>query len=120
MIIDQSDIDLIRIGRKAWIKIYGNAETTYRGRVSQISPHKRDEVSTELSNMAGGEVASKPDPKTGIAKPITAVYEVIIPLENPNLELEPGLRGFAKIDGGSHSLASWLWRWWNKLFNFQL
>ena len=50
--------------------------------------------------MANGEVASKPDPKTGTAKPLTAVYEVIIPVENPDLSFEPGLRGFAKIDGG--------------------
>jgi len=120
MIVDQADIDLIRPGRRAWIKIYGKAETTYKGRVSQISPHKRAEVSKELSNQAGGEVASKPDPKTGAAKPITAVYEVIIPLENPNLTLEPGLRGYVKVDGTSHHLAWWLVRWWKKLFNFQL
>ena len=40
--------------------------------------------------MAQGEVASKPDPKTGAAKPLTAVYEVIIPIDNPDLKLEPG------------------------------
>ena len=33
-----------------------------------------------------GEVASKPDPKTGAAKPLTAVYEVIIPVDNPDLD----------------------------------
>ncbi len=120
LIVDQADIHLIQPDRQAWIKIYGNAEKTYKSRVSEISPRSREEVATELSNMAGGEVASKPDPKTGTAKPITAVYEVIIPLENPNLTLEPGLRGFAKIDGGTYTLAWWLLRWWNKLFNFQL
>ena len=61
--------------------------------------------SHRASNMAGGEVASKPDPKTGTAKPITAVYEVIIPLDNTDMKLEPGLRGSAKIDGGTYTLA---------------
>ena len=51
---------------------------------------------------------------------MTAVYEIIIPVDNPDLELEPGLRGFAKIDGGNYTLAWWLVRWWNKVFNFQL
>jgi putative peptide zinc metalloprotease protein len=120
LIIDQADIHLIAPRRRAWIKIDGKAEKTYRSRVSQISPRSREEVPTELSNMAGGDVASKPDPKTGTAKPLTAVYEVIIPLENADLSLEPGLRGFAKIDGGTYTLAWWLLRWWNKLFNFQL
>ena len=66
-----------------WIKIYGRAETTYKCRVGEISKRSREEVPTELSNMAQGEVASKPDPKTGEAKPLTAVYEVIIPIDNP-------------------------------------
>ena len=104
----------------AWIKIYGRAEKTFKSRVGEIAKRSREEVPTELSNMAGGEVASKPDPKTGSAKPLTAVYEVIIPIDNTELELEPGLRGAAKIDGGYYTVAWWLVRWWNKIFNFQL
>ena len=120
VIIDQGDIHLVRRDNVAWVKIYGKAETTFKGRVSEIAKRSRDEIPTELSNMAQGEVASKADPKTGAAKPLTAVYEVIIPLENPDLKLEPGLRGFVKIDGGTYTLAWWLLRWWNKMFNFQL
>ncbi len=120
LILDQSDIHLIRPDSKAWLKVYGKAETTFTSVVSEIAPHTREQVPLELSNLAEGEVASKPDPKTGSAKPVTAVYEVIIPVDNPNLELQPGLRGSAKIDGGSYRLAWWLWRWWKKVFNFQL
>jgi putative peptide zinc metalloprotease protein len=120
VILDQGDINLIQPDNKAWIKIYGRAEITYKSTVGEISKRSRDEVPTEVSNMAQGEVASKPDPKTGAAKPITAVYEVIIPIDNSDLRLEPGLRGSAKIQSGSYTLAWWLMRWWNKLFNFQL
>ncbi len=103
LILDQADIHLIKIPNDAWLKVHGKAETTFKSKVSEIAKRTSDEVPTELSNMAEGEVASKPDPKTGNAKPLTAVYEIIIPVENPNLELEPGLRGFAKIDGGSYT-----------------
>jgi putative peptide zinc metalloprotease protein len=120
LIVDQADINLIGPDRDAWLKIYGRAEKTFKSKVSEIAKRNSDEIPTELSNMAQGEVASKPDPKTGVAKPLTAVYEVIIPIDNPDLELEPGLRGFAKIDGGSYTIAWWLKRWWNKLFNFQI
>jgi putative peptide zinc metalloprotease protein len=120
MILDQADIHLIGADSAAWIKVYGIAEHTIKSRVSEIAKRSRDEVPLELSNLAEGEVASKPDPKTGLAKPLTAVYEVIIPIDNPKLTLEQGLRGYAKIDGGYHTLAWWLMRWWNKLFNFQL
>ena len=120
LILDQADIHLIKTTNDAWLKVHGKAEKTYKSKVSEIAKRTSDEVPTELSNLAEGEVASKPDPKTGNAKPLTAVYEIIIPIENPDLELEPGLRGFAKIDGGTYTLAWWLLRWWNKVFNFQL
>jgi putative peptide zinc metalloprotease protein len=120
LIVDQSDVHLIKHDAVAWIKIYGRAEQTFKSHVTEIAKRNREEVPTELSNMAGGEVASKPDQKTGAAKPLTAVYEVIIPIDNADLKLEPGLRGAAKLDGGRYTIAWWLMRWWNKIFNFQL
>jgi putative peptide zinc metalloprotease protein len=120
LILDQGDVHLIRPDRMAWIKVYGKAEQTYKCRVSEISKRSRETIPTELSNMAQGEVAAKPDPKTGEATPQTAVYEVIIPVDNSDLHLQPGLRGAAKLDGGTYTLAWWLLRWWNKMFNFQL
>ncbi len=120
LIVDQSDIHLIKPGDTAWIKIYGRAERTIKSKVSSIAKRSSEEVPTELSNLANGEVASKPDPKTGTAHPLTAVYEVIIPVDNEDLKFEPGLRGAAKIHGGHYTLAWWLVRWWNKIFNFQL
>jgi putative peptide zinc metalloprotease protein len=120
LILDQADINLLGAGSKAWLKVDGKAEVTLISAVSEIAPRASDQVPTELSNLAEGEIASKPDPKTGAAKPMNAVYEIIIPVDNADLQLEPGLRGFAKIDGGNYTLAWWLMRWWNKVFNFQL
>jgi putative peptide zinc metalloprotease protein len=120
LIVDQADIDLIRLGSRAWLKIYGRAETTYLSAVSEIAKRSRDEIPPELSHVAGGEIAGKADPKTGAVKPQTAVYEAIIPIENPNLTLQPGLRGFAKIDGGTHTFGWWLYRLFHKTFHFSL
>ena len=111
---------LLKSGSKAWLKIDGKAERTYRSEVGTIAQRASDQVPDELTNMSEGEVPAKADPKTGALKPMNAVYEIIIPIDNDNLELEPGLRGYAKIDGGSYTLAWWLVRWWNKVFNFQL
>jgi putative peptide zinc metalloprotease protein len=118
IIVDQTDIHLIDSGRTAWIKVYGRAERTYRGKVEEVAAHTREEVPPELSNLAGGEVPSKPDAKTGAAKPINKVYEVIVPIDNKDLNLAPGLRGTAKINGGTYKLGWWIWRWANKLFKF--
>ena len=90
LLLDQSDIHLIGVDSTAWVKIYGKSEITYKSQVSEIAKRNREEVPTEMSNMAGGEIASKPDKKTGSAKPITPVYEVIIPMENPRPHARAG------------------------------
>jgi putative peptide zinc metalloprotease protein len=120
MILDQSDIDLVRLNRRAWIKIYGDSEETFRSHVGEIAKRNREDVPPELSNTMGGEIATKQDTKTGQQKPLTAVYEVIVPLDNSQLLLHPGQRGFAKIDGGTHTLGWWLWRLTTKTFHFTL
>jgi putative peptide zinc metalloprotease protein len=120
MILDQSDIDLVRLNRRAWIKIYGDSEETFRSHVGEIAKRNREDVPPELSNTMGGEIATKQDTKTGQQKPLTAVYEVIVPLDNSQLLLHPGQRGFAKIDGGTHTLGWWLWRLITKTFHFTL
>ncbi len=120
LILDQADINLLAEGSPAWLKVDGKAEVTFVSQVEEIAPRTSEQIPPELSNLAEGEIASKPDPKTGAAKPMNAVYEIIIPVDNADLELQPGLRGFAKIDSGNYTLAWWLMRWWNKMFNFKL
>ena len=125
LILDQSDINLIaETGKEhtatAWVKVYGTSETTWKSYVSAISPRNAEEIRPEMSNTTGGEIATKQDQKTGGAKPLTAVYEVIIPIDNADLMLQPGLRGFAKIDGGHSTLAWWIWRSITKTFHFTL
>ena len=120
MLLDQGDIDLVRLNRRVWIKVHGDSEVTRKSEVGEVAKRNRDEVPPELSNQGGGEIATKQDPKTGDAKPISAIYEVIIPVDNPDLRLQPGLRGFAKIDGGTHTLGWWLWRLLTKTFHFTL
>ncbi len=120
LILDQGDIDLIALNRPAWIKIYGDSEVTWRSYIGEIAKRNRDDIPAELSNSAGGEIATKQDQKTGQNKPINAVYELVIPVDNPNLVLQPGQRGFAKIDGGTHTLGWWLWRLITKTFHFTI
>lgn len=120
LILDQGDIDLIRVGNIARVKIYGDSETTWKSKVGEIAKRNRDDIPPELTSNAGGEIATKSDPKTGQAKPLSAVYEVIIPIDNPEQILHPGQRGFAKIDGGTHRLGWWLWRVVAKTFHFTL
>ncbi len=121
MLLDQGDVDFVRTNRRAWLKIYGDSEVTIRSHVGEVAKRNRDEIPQELGQTAGGEIATKQDPKDKAACwPITAVYEVIIPVDNSRLNFEPGLRGFAKIDGGTYTFGWWLWRLVTKTFHFTL
>jgi len=120
LIVDQSDMDLIHLGRRAWVKVYGRSETTFRSEVAEIAQKNRDEIPPELSNVAGGDIAGKADPKTGAIKPQTAVYEVMIPIANPSLSLQPGLRGFARSTVAPTRWAGGLWRLITKTFHFTI
>jgi len=124
LILDQSDVNLVRSSDQnkatAWVKIYANSETTWKSYVSEIAPRSREDIPVELTSNSGGEIATKQDQKTGQNKPLTPVFEVIIPVDNPDILLQPGLRGFAKIDAGHSTLAWWLWRSVTKTFHFTL
>ena len=120
LILDQADRDIVKAGNRSWLKIYGESERTRKSSVSEVATRNREEIPPELSNQAGGEIATKPDPKTNTVKSLTPVYEVIIPVDNSDLSLQPGLRGFAKIDGGTHTLGWWLYRLIAKTFHFTL
>jgi putative peptide zinc metalloprotease protein len=125
LLIDQSDIDLIKQDSEdakatAWVKIYGKSHETIISHVEEIARRNREEIPPELSNLAGGEIATQPDQETGGARPLTTVYEIIIPIDNSNLSLHPGQRGMAKIDGGTATLGWWLWRTITKTFRFVL
>ena len=120
VIIDQGDVDLLQTGSKAWVKIYGLSERTYRTEIAEIASRNRDEIPAELSNVGGGEIAAEKDKKTGKIKSVSAVYELLLPLDNEDLSLHVGQRGFAKIDGGTSTLAWFIWRTLSKTFHFAL
>lgn len=120
LLLDQSDIELVRKDRKAWVKIYGDSEFTRLSKVGLVANRNREDVPPELSNLAGGMIASEADKQTGKVKPISEIFEVVIPLDNEDLRIHPQQRGFAKIDGGHCTLAAWIWRWATRTFHFTL
>ncbi len=120
LIMEQTDIDLIREGNKTWLKVYGNGEQTFTSEVDDIAGVSREEIPPELSYMAGGEIAAEPDQQTGAVRPLNAMYEVLIPVDNEELRLHVGQRGYAKIYGGEHCLGWRFGRFLAKIFHFAM
>ena len=69
---------------------------------------------------AGGDLASKTDPTTGIEHPQSTSYEARVPLDDKDGLLRLGMRGRGKIHVQWVSLGSRLWRFVIHTFNFKL
>ena len=115
------DLDrAVALYRKLVARSDGLRELSNLGVAYMLARRNQEEIPPELSNLAGGEIATEPDEETGGAVPLTTVYEAIIPIDNADLALHPGQRGMAKIDGGTATLGWWLWRTITKTFRFVL
>jgi putative peptide zinc metalloprotease protein len=119
LVIDQGYIDLVHEGQKVQLKFYGHALKSFDGTITALPNVDVDELPTELSNVAGGEVATKEDPKTRQQVPVHTQYYAVVPIENPDLILKPALRGKAKIKADPIPLATRVWRWVKRTFNFE-
>ncbi len=119
LVVDQADQELIREGQKVKLKFYSQTLSIVDGVISKIPNVNVDRLPPELANEAGGEVATTTDPETGQQIPIHTLYYAVVPLENPDLHLQPGLRGKAKIQALKISLAERVWRWVKGLFHFE-
>lgn len=60
LIIDQSDVDLIQPGCRAWVKVYGRAETTYKSEVSEVAKRSRDEIPPESPTSPEARSPARP------------------------------------------------------------
>lgn len=123
LIVDQADVDFVRSGLSVRIKLDELPSQTFRGEIAEVAKRQAEAASIRLSGKAGGEVATKTDPETGLEKPISISYQARVPLENDSEMLFPGLRGRAKIrtdPANWLTLAQRFWRIVTRTFNFRL
>ncbi len=118
LVIDQTDKDLVREGQAVKLKLYSHALATIDGTV-HIPNVSVDPLPPELSNAAGGEVATKPDDESGVQRPLHTLYYAVVSLPNPDRIYQPGMRGMAKIDADRLPIALRIWRWVKRTFHFE-
>lgn len=123
LVVDQADVDFVRSGLSVRIKLDELPSRTFHGEIAEVAKRQAEAASIRLSGKAGGELATKTDPETGLEKPISISYQARVPLEDDSGLLFPGLRGRAKIRTDP---ANWLtvaerfWRIVTRTFNFRL
>ena len=119
LVIDQSDIELVREGQNVKIMLDELPGRIFQSPITDISNNPMDAMPSQLSNKHGGSVETKSD-ASGMERAINISYRAKAPLDDPDGLMLTGLKGQAKIDADYHSLGWRLWRFLQHTFHFKL
>lgn len=123
VILDQSDIELIRDGDQVDILLDCSRLQKISGKIVKDQQHISNaamrESPSSLSAQRGGQLDTKIDPNTGREIPLNASYQARIDLNDVPFEVRAGYRGKAKIWLEWKSLGWRLKRVILKTFNFE-
>ena len=120
LVVDQGDVQLVKIGQQVDIKLDAERESTYYGAITEKSNEPIAATSMSLASQTGGDLQTEIDPATGQVKPRSISYQARVPLTEVGLTLRPGYRGSAKINVDPMSLGSRLWRVIAQTLNFEI
>lgn len=119
MVIDQTEVEFIKLGQPVDLKINAFPWRTFSGKVEQLAETHIESGSERLSVKAGGGVPTKTD-ESGRETPISTSYEALMTLEDAEGVFTPGMRGTARIEVGSRTVGRWLLRLLWQTFNFRM
>ena len=122
LFIDQGDIEMVEKDQDVQLKLDVLAWETLEGNIDKISGSKVEVTPSSLSNLQGGDLATKTDSETGQQRPLSTKYQARVPLDKEDLPngIYLGMRGRAKIATEWQSLGSRVWRIMITTFNFKL
>jgi putative peptide zinc metalloprotease protein len=119
LVVDQSDIELVREGQNVKIMLDELPGQTFHSPITAISNNPIETPPNQLSNKRGGSLETRTDP-SGVERTVNISYSAKAPLDDPDGMLLTGLKGQAKIDADYHSLGWRLWRFLQHTFHFKL
>ena len=120
LIVDQGDVQLVRVGQNVDMKLDSERQSTYQGEITEKSSEPISAASLSMASQTGGDLQTEIDPATGQVMPRSISYQARVPLSEFSLPLRPGYRGSAKIHVDPMSLGSRLWRVIAQTFNFEI
>jgi len=126
LVIEQSDVEFVHgmlaRGRppRVDIKLDELPHRTFTSQVIEVANVELKITPRRLTAKAGGELATKTDPHTGLEKPHETSYYARAPLDDPEGLFRQGLRGTGRVYVGAMPLGKRLWRLFSHTFNFKL
>lgn len=119
LVVDQADIDLVRIDHEVDMKVDSARLNTLSGIIRQISESDMKVTPESLATQAGGVLDTEMD-SSGRMRPLSTSYQARVPLENIDVPLRAGYRGQAKVYVGWRSIGWRFYRFLARTFRFEM
>lgn len=119
LVVDQADIDLVKLDHEVDIKVESARLETLNGRIGLISKMDMKSAPESLATQSGGGVDTEMDP-SGRLRPMSTSYQARVPLDDVDVPLRAGYRGHAKVYVGWKSLGWRFYRFLARTFRFEM
>lgn len=118
LVVDQSDVELIREGDEVNIQLQAAAGKTLTGKIETIASKHLLAMPRQLSQKAGGTLPSHTD-AAGNETPLSTAYAAIVPLHDTTGIAQDGFKGQAQIITAPRSLTWRAGRYLAQTFRFK-
>lgn len=119
LVINQRDMDLVREGQEVRLMFNESAYHVFVSKLESVADDEMEAVSPRLASTSGGSVPAQHD-QGGSVKPLATSYQAEVRLDNSLGLFRNGLTGTARIKTEPRTLASRMWRYIKRTFNFDL
>ena len=119
IVVEQGNVELVDVEQQVRIKLDAYAGEIIRCEITEIAEKRLDVAPEALSQNLGGGVATRTD-ASGVQRPLHASYVALVPIDNSNGRLRPGMRGRAKIRVAPRTLGQRLGRLIARTVRFEL
>ena len=119
LVIEQRDLDLVREDQEVRLMFDESAYHVFVSKLRAVADDEMEQISPRLASTSGGSVPAQHNPD-GTVKTLTTSYQAEVPLDNSLGLLRNGLTGQARIKTEPRTLASRLWRYLKRTFNFDI
>lgn len=118
-VIGQRDLDLVSEGQEVRLMFEQSPNYVFISTIQYLATSELDSLSPQLASTSGGPVPAQTNPD-GSVQPLTTSYQGVVQLDNSLDLFRNGLIGKARIETKPRTLASRLYRYLSRTFNFDL
>ncbi len=106
VLVEAADQNLVVLDRPVRIHVHGGGSQFFSGRVSGIAQVDAKYIPPQLSNRAGGGIATEQDPVSKAEKPHSQHFLIAIRFQEGDPRVHPGVLGSVRIEAEPQTL------WW--------